>query len=519
MLRLTITLSATLWSLLGAPTSAADTVLWNNGPLVNVPFGGPGGAHASTVQTPLGLTQTGYGINFVNPLGTFSTSTQFAEDFVVSAPGAWHVTSISVFALVGGHPHLSVLRGAPWDGGIAIASGSANESSCPQVFRIPATAAPPVQICSWKVDLDVTLTPGRYWLVWHYPTALALGISPPVTINGMATTGDARIRTIPCNFGNCVPNPWLPLTDGEPGTPAQGLPFVVRGAPASAVKGNFDGSESPEIVFRNVNPQSADFGRYSLWRMLGSTRAGATLLPANLPGAEWALVATDDFDTAGAPYNGPDGRTDAVFQHATSGALEIWLFDRELPAGPPVPVTGAAAGPGWVVVAAADFDADARPDLLWRNSSSQQLVIWTMNGSTWTGSIAPVPGQAQHANWQVVAAQDYNADGAIDLLWYNTSSGRIVLWYMDANVVRITGAFTTPAGAGDNNWKVVASADYSGIGPGSAAPHAPDVLWRNADSGRLVLWHLDDAGTRLIGEFTNPASETPALDWQVVGPR
>lgn len=502
-----------LLGLLCAGSAGADTVLWSSGPLVNAPFAGPGGAHASTVQADLGLTEIGYGYSWAHNGGW--TTTNFTDDFVVATPGGWRVRSVTVSSMGTGPARLAVFDGPPWDGGVMLAEGAAQSPTCAGRFRMP----PQAEICDWTVDLDLDLAIGHYWVVWDFQTLglLAADFAPPVTIAGVAATGDARIETVSCVLINCTSSGWVPIVDG--GHP-QGLPFVVRGRPASAVKGNFDGLASPEIVLRNVNPQSADYGRHKLWRMDGATRVGEVFLDPDLPGPEWVLAATDDFDTAGAPWNGPDGRTDALFQNTATGELQVWLLQGETRVGPALPVTGAPTpGPSWAVVAAADFNADGSPDLLWRNLTSQQLVIWTLNGTAVVGGITPVPAQAQHANWRVVAAQDYDDDGAIDLLWYNVSSGKVVVWYMDPAVVRLAGAFTTPASAGNSNWRVVASGDYSGGGSGTPPLHAADILWRNADSGRLVLWHLDFSGSRVLGEFTNPAAELEALDWEVVGPR
>ena len=91
---------------------------------------------------------------------------------------------------------------------------------------------------------------------------------------------------------------------------------------------------------------------------------------------------------------------------------------------------------------------------------------------------------------------------------------------MDDAVHRTAGMFTTPPAAGDNNWKVVASANLSPSG----LPYllTPDIVWRNETSGRLVVWHmggLPPPASRAWGEFTTPDSPTPALEWTVVGPK
>jgi hypothetical protein len=88
---------------------------------------------------------------------------------------------------------------------------------------------------------------------------------------------------------------------------------------------------------------------------------------------------------------------------------------------------------------------------------------------------------------------------------------------MDDAVVRTSGRFTVPPNAGDHNWKVVAGGDY-GIGPGGT-PGTADVVWRNDDSGRLVLWNLRWDGVRTSGAFTTPDAPDAPLQWDVVGPR
>src|SRR6185503_13717881 len=186
--------------------------------------------------------------------------------------------------------------------------------------------------------------------------------------------------------------------------------------------------------------------------------------------------------------------------------------------GAPIPLTGASPLPlDWRPQASADFDHDGHADLVWRNLATRALQIWTLNGTTRVGTLVPSPDHAADDNWQLAAAEDLNADGNVDLLWYNVSSGRIVEWLLDGNAVRLAGRFTNPPNAGDANWKVVAAADY-GVGPGGTL-FTGDLLWRNASSGRLVLWYLDNAGNRTAGAFTTPDAPANPTGWNVVGPR
>jgi len=200
--------------------------------------------------------------------------------------------------------------------------------------------------------------------------------------------------------------------------------------------------------------------------------------------------------------------------------VSFWLINAFNVVSMP-PLTGASPQAlDWKIAATADFNHDGKPDIVWRNFTSQNIVIWTMEGTNKVGAIIPTPSAAVDGNWAVVAATDYDDDGNTDFLWYNATSGKIVLWYMDASVVRTSGIFTTPANAGDNNWKVVASSDYSAHNTPGAPPFGtPDIVWRNATSGNQVVWHMGPGGVRVHGEFTNPVANTPALDWTIVGPR
>jgi hypothetical protein len=290
--------------------------------------------------------------------------------------------------------------------------------------------------------------------------------------------------------------------------------FVAPGpAPACPpqVKGDFNTDGRPDLVWRHDATN-----RYMLWTMNGTQKSGAAWISPD-PGPGWRVVGSDDFNR--------DNKTDLVLHNSTTGEVQFWTMTGATRLGSPVPLTGATPLPlEWKVSATGDFNGDGWPDLVWRNAQTQKIRVWTMTGAAKTGEIVPSPDQAADPNWEIVAALDYNGDGKRDLLWYNWSSGKIVLWTMNENVQRIAGQFTTPPNAGDANWKVLAGGDYSGAG---ATVCTNDIVWRNASSGRAVVWQMDNAATRLSGAFTDPdgpttdplGNATLRTDWTLAGPR
>lgn len=276
------------------------------------------------------------------------------------------------------------------------------------------------------------------------------------------------------------------------------VPFMVQ------TKGDFNADGQVDLLF-----QHSLSNRVVAWLMDGVSRTVGVFVTPD-PASTLELVGSDDF-------NG-DRRTDLVYWDRTTGAVQFWMMNGTTRVGAPVALGGAASlGLNWRLAATGDFNHDAKPDLLWLDYNSASVVIWAMNGTTRTGVILPSPSAAGDLNWRVVAALDFDNDGNRDLLWYNVTSGKIVIWTMNASAVRIGGGFTNPPQAGDANWRVVAGGNF-GIGPrGVAATN--DLVWRNDTSGRLVIWHLDNAGNRTSGRFTTPDSPGDATNWRVAGPR
>jgi hypothetical protein len=148
-----------------------------------------------------------------------------------------------------------------------------------------------------------------------------------------------------------------------------------------------------------------------------------------------------------------------------------------------------------------DFNADGKPDLLWRNTSTGQNAVWYMNGVTMiSGALLPTLGDL---DWSIVGVDDFNADGKPDLVWRNTATGQNAVWYMNGEAM-ISGALL-PA-LGDQTWAIVGTGDFN-------ADNKPDILWRNTETGQNAVWYM--SGVTFAGGALLPALGDQS--WQIAG--
>jgi glucose/arabinose dehydrogenase len=251
---------------------------------------------------------------------------------------------------------------------------------------------------------------------------------------------------------------------------------------------DLSGDFGPDLVW-----QSAGSGAVGVWTMNGASVTGTgPLLPTRGPDTRWLLGGLGDFDA--------DGRPDLVWRNPQTGVTELWLMDGLSRRS--VMVLPAVADPSWVTAATGDFNGDGWPDILWRHRTSGTNYLVFMNGSVATGGVVlpTVP-----AAWDSLGAADMNGDGQLDLLWRRSSDGQNAVWLMSGASATSSGALPSPTDVG---WRLAAVADLNG-------DRKVDLVFRHQTSGANAVVYLN--GLEVTGSASLPS--VTDLSYKLIGPR
>ena len=223
---------------------AAQSLIYDNGPLATHPGLGAGGADASALENvaPMSLNVFGFGAQRVG-----ATDNAMTDDFTVC--GTWAVNELEFFFYQTGSTttstitavHWQIWNGQPGTAGAAVIAGNIATPSTPSantfsnIYRtlIGGLTANNRPIMAVKVALIPTLTlaPGVYWLEMQAAGSLASGPwMPPVSQLGVRDTGNALQR-----IG--AAGAWVAANNAAAGTAFAGadMPFKIYGTAAGQI--------------------------------------------------------------------------------------------------------------------------------------------------------------------------------------------------------------------------------------------------------------------------------------------
>jgi hypothetical protein len=252
---------------------------------------------------------------------------------------------------------------------------------------------------------------------------------------------------------------------------------AVANEAGNNVKGDFNGDGSRDLLFIHQS------GLLYAWFMSDRQMVGGDYVAPERAPTGWDVAGFGDFNA--------DGKSDLLVQNAQTGQLNLWAMDgiqridevQLLPTGTP-----------WRVAETGDFNGDGQTDILWRHPITGGVYVWLMDGPNMISGAYLNPNQVD-LRWRIAGTADMNGDGRIDIVWQNNLTGELVVWHM-TGLVATDMRYVSP-GAVALVWRLSTVADMNLDG------HA-DLVFQNTSSGHMYVWYMNKSQLQ-HGNYLAPA--------------
>jgi neprosin-like protein/VCBS repeat protein/FG-GAP repeat protein len=153
--------------------------------------------------------------------------------------------------------------------------------------------------------------------------------------------------------------------------------------------GDLNGDGKSDVMWQN-----ASNGQVYIWFMDGQgNQQGGRYIQGGATFPGWRVMAAGDLNS--------DGKTDIMWQDTSNGQVYIWFMDGQGNQQGGRYIQNGSTFPGWNIVAGGDLNSDGKSDLIWQNASSGQAYIWFMDvqGNQQGGRY--VQGGTSFAEWKI----------------------------------------------------------------------------------------------------------------------
>jgi hypothetical protein len=235
---------------------------------------------------------------------------------------------------------------------------------------------------------------------------------------------------------------------------------------------DFDRDSKADLLWQNILT-----GTVVIWGMDGSAVNGFGY-SGKVP-APWKIMGIGD-------VNG-NGQADVIWQNQNSQTVAVWFIETVSPVSVGFP---GSVSPEWKLKAVGDLNGDTKADLIWVNTNTGQVGIWLMNGHAISNSRVLNPVAGDWASWQLKGVGDVDANGKGDVIWHNSSTGQVAVWLMDGTTIVSMGF----PGAAPTGWEMAGFGDLDGYG-------TTDIVWRNIVNGAVAVWFMNGGTIGSVGSL------------------
>jgi hypothetical protein len=264
-----------------------------------------------------------------------------------------------------------------------------------------------------------------------------------------------------------------------------------------------------QLILQNQTTGQVDANYYA--GVGGTTLVGWACLSCGINTTTWRAVALADFDGNGVP--------DLIYQNTQTGQVNVDYYGG---AGGTTFIGWACLSCGidttqWRLVAAADFDGNGTPALVYQNTQTHQVNVDYYSYSSLSGNAfigwACLSCGINTTQWQLVAVADFDGNGTPDLVYQNTQTHQVNVDYYSYSSSRenaFTGWECLSCAINTTQWQVVAVADFDGNG-------TPDLVYQNTQTHQVnVDYYSYSSSSRNAFIGWACLNANPVTGWSVV---